>query len=1046
MFLADVSVRRPVAMSCLIIGLALLGMYAFFTMGVELMPKVDMPIITITTVYPGAGPEEMESDVAKPIEDQVLAIDGIKHVTSSCMENVVLTFLEFDLGTNVDIAATDVREKLDLILGDFPSDVENPRILKYDVNAKPVVQLALTGDVPLMELYDYADNTLRNKMSVIEGVADVQLIGGARQQVHVLLERNKLGARGITSLEAAMAIQGGLRIIPSGRIKEKGTEYAVKFDADVIHHNDIQDLEISSDDGKRCYVKDIGAVMMATEELRQKATIDGKPCVAVKILKKSDGNAVSVVNRINDAVMAIEPHLPGGMELVWITDDGEFIKANMYSALINVAQGVFLTALILFFFLYHIRALFVVALTMPLTIIISLFFIQFLGFSINTLTLLAMGMSVGILVTNSIVVLEAIIKRLDETGDPKTASRIGAKEAAIAVIASAGTNMVVLFPLSMMHSMVGLFMRSFALTMLVLTLVSLFISFTLTPLLCSILLKPEKKTSFITDIEQKWNEWFADFTDRYRLTILAIREKKWISATLITGFVIVFIHSLYLATTIGASMVTDPDQALLFAKLEFPSDYTLNKTENRVKDAEAALKDMPHLKHLLTTVGKVEGRMGQISEGIYLAQILLKFSSKTSRDLSIEELIESARSRLASFTDCIVSVTQPIVIGGQSSDIEMEIGGENLQTLDDLALKVQALSTKIDGILEQDTTVRAGKPELRIIPNRPVLSDLKVNAAQMGMVIRTNLEGITVGTYKQSGRSYDVVVKLKEEKGKNQVRDFLFPGAPGRPLLLSTLASIEETTAPVQITRKNKIRISKLFANLGVGKPLTTAVTEIAGAMDERANLPPGYHYSFSGLFEYLRESQVEMLRAGLIAIVLVYLTLSAIMESFKQPAVILLAVPPALTGMFWALFATGRDMDIFVMMSIILLLGIVVNNAILVMDRFNENIKQAVAPENAMIQAACDRFRPIVMITLASVAGMLPLAFGNGLGSELRNACGIASIGGILISGIVATFAIPVAYHLFSRKYRPTSKTACGPLNDAKSNSSCQKKPIMQQ
>jgi len=305
MFLSDASIRRPIAMSCLILGLTLLGLKAWRDMGLELMPKIDAPYITITTIYPGASPEQIETDVAKRIEDQVVTIDGLKHVNSACMENVCQTLLEFNMDVDVDIAATDVRERLDLIRADFPADVEDPKILKFDINATPVVHMALTGDVPLDELYDYANNTLRDRLTVISGVADVELIGGAKREVHVLLDRDKLAAKGLASMEVVTAIQENVRTIPSGRIQEAGREYSVKFDAEYQSEAAIGALEIANMDGQRCTINDVGRVVMTTEELRQKARIDGRPVIYIKIIKKAEGNAVRVVNRVRAAMDTI---------------------------------------------------------------------------------------------------------------------------------------------------------------------------------------------------------------------------------------------------------------------------------------------------------------------------------------------------------------------------------------------------------------------------------------------------------------------------------------------------------------------------------------------------------------------------------------------------------------------------------------------------------------------------------------------------------------------------------------------------------------------
>jgi len=1018
MFLSDASVRRPIAMSCLIIGLSLLGANAYRKLGLELMPKLDVPYITILTVYPGASPAQIETDIAKRIEDQVVTIDGLKHVNSSCMENVCQTFLEFDLEVDVDIAATDVREKLDLIRADFPEDVEDPKILKYDLNAKPVIQLALAGDVSLDELYDYADNTLRDRITVISGVADVELIGGAKREVHVLLNRRELAARGLSSTHVLQAVQQGIRIIPSGRVREGGTEYSVKFDADYDDVAAIAELEIANEEGRRCYLKDVGRVAMATEEVRQKASIDGCPCVAIKVIKKADANPVRVVNRVKQAMASLERSLPGGMRLAWITDDGRFIEETVNSAWVNIAQGIGLTALILFLFLYNFRSTLVVAVTMPLTIVIGMFFMQLMSFTLNTSTLLAIGMSVGILVTNSIVVLEAIVKRLDETGDVKASARLGTSEAAVAVLASAGTNVVVLFPLAMMPSRVGLFLNPLALTMVIMTAVSLFVSFTLTPILCSVILRPKDANarSLLTLMERGWNWMFGCLVSGYRRVLLLNERRRPVAVLLLLGVVVLLAQSLSLAKTVGFGFFINPDQGQIFVKLEFPTRYDLKRSEERVAQVEAILEGVPEVRHVLSTIGKVEGIFGQASEGVYLAQILLKLSDRDERSLTIDELLADVRSRVSGLPDCIVTVSMPSFIGGQQSDVELEIAGDDLKALDGLAMKAQAFS-RDQGLLDPDTTVRVGKPEIRILPRRPTLGDLGMPATGLGLALRGNLEGLEAGTFKKDARNYDIVVKFEEEEGKGQIERFLFPGKPGQPLLLGNLGDLSESLAPVQITRVDKRRVSKLYANLDRDKPMGTAVNELSAAIDEKADLPPGYDYRFAGMYESMQEGQAGFLEAAISAIILVVLVLAAIMESFKQPVLILVTLPLGLIGMLWALFVTGESMTIFVLMGAVMLIGIVVNNAILIMDQLNLHVREGVARHNAMVEAATERFRPIVMITLAAVLGMMPLALGQGIGAEMRNGVGIASVGGILSSGVLTLLVVPIVYDLFTRR-----------------------------
>ena len=418
-----------------------------------------------------------------------------------------------------------------------------------------------------------------------------------------------------------------------------------------------------------------------------------------------------MANAVRRVMGNLNAELPGGMELVWVDDDGRFIEACNESAWINVFQGILLTAAILFLFLYNLRSLFVVAITMPLTIVIGLFAMQMAGYTLNTSTLIAIGMSVGILVTNSIVVLEAIVKRLDEIGDPKQASRLGAKEAFIAVLASAGTNIVVLFPLAIMDSKIGMFIGPLAMTMFIMTVVSLFVSFTLTPLLCSLILKPRKTDSRspLATMERGWNWGFERVVAAYRYVLEFNERRRWAAVPVLVAIMGIFIHSLLLAGTLGTSAFPECDMGRVYLRLEFPTRYSLDKTVRQVQLAEARMKDLPELKHILSTVGKVEAILGQSSEGVYLAQILLKFSERDERDFSIVALKEMVRSRMEGYAGAIVAVSQPSIIGGQSNPMELEIAGDDLETLDTLVLKALRFARRDIGIRRSGHDGEAGQ-------------------------------------------------------------------------------------------------------------------------------------------------------------------------------------------------------------------------------------------------------------------------------------------------------------------------------------------------
>lgn len=1028
MSLSDASLKRPVAMGCLLIALAFLGVNAYRKMGLELMPKVDAPYISILTVWPGASPTDIEVDVAKKIEDAVSGVDGLKHVISTCMENAVQTSLEFELGTDVNVAADDVREKVDQKLSELPEDVEKPVIQKFDVNAQPVVTLALVGDLPLDELYDYADQSLRDRFSVLSGVADVKLTGGAKREVHVLLDRDLLAAAGLTSLQVEQALREGVRTLPAGRVREGGAEFSVRYDAEFHSVPDIGSLQVVGRDGARRYIRDLGTVRLGTEERRQAVFLDGRPAVAIRVVKKADANTVVVVDKVRATMEALQKTLPGGTKLTWVSDEGDYIRASVDSTVNNIWQGVLLTAGILFLFLYNLRSTFVVAVSMPLTIIIALFFMQLLGYTLNTSTLLAAGLSVGILVSNSLVVLESVLTHLQRTGDPWRAAREGTADVAVAVLASAGTNVVVMLPIGLMGSMVGLFFRPFALTSVVVNGVSIFISFTLTPILAALVLKPvdETQDSRLKRLERRWNQGLDRLADRYVGALRKMLRHKALTLGVLGGVAVLFLHALSLAPGIGFSFAPDIDKGTIYMKLEFPTRQDLETTVGRVQEAQGLLKGLPGLRRVLSTVGVVEG-LGENQQGVYLAQIQLNLSDKMDRDEGIARILTELRRRFRSFPDCIVTASIPGLVGGQSSPIDLEIRGDNLKELDRIALGVADRARKTPGFVDLDTSVREGKPEIRVLPRRAVLADLGASPLAVGALLRGNLEGVKAATYKSGAKTYDIRVKLAERPGKDQVQTFQIPTTPGHTVALANFASLEERRSPIQIRRSDKVRVSKVNASLASGLPLGTAVQTLNREIREGDLLPPGYEARFRGEFERMDEATAAFGEAAVLSVLLTFLALSAIMESFKWATLILTTVPLGLVGVLWALALTGTSMSIFVLLGTVMLIGIVVNNAILVIDRFL-TIRRAepeLGQEEGMYKALEESFRPVLMVTAAAVLGMLPLAVASGLGSELTNGIGIASAGGVLMSGLLALFVVPLIYLAYVKVRRRRTPSA---------------------
>ena len=1018
MFLATASTKRPIAMSCLLIALIGLGINSYRKIPIENIPKVDIPYVAVTTTWVGASPEDVEKDVSKYIEDAVSGIDGLKHIESSSMENVSQIQLEFNTGVDVDIAAQDVREKIDTILADLPEDAERPVIQKVNPNAKPIANIFLSGDAPIDDLYDYADHTIADRFGTVPGVGEVQVIGGNEREVWVELDRGVLAAAGLTTYDVAAALQRSILNVPGGRIREQGHEYSIRFDAEYQDVESIANLEVANKDGARRRLGDLGTVRLATEEVRQRAILNGRQGVVLKIVKKADANIVALVKEAHKRFEDVREELPGGMELTWVSDESEEIRASVSSAISSVWQAILLCALVLFVFLVNLRTTVIVAITMPATIIISLFFMQLAGQTLNIVTLLAIGLSTGVLVSNSIVVLENVVSKFETMDDHWEAARIGASEMSVAVLASAGTNVIVMLPIAMMTSLVGLILAPFAITTLIVNAVSILISFTLTPILCALILEPasKRRDNVFSRFGKRWDAGFQAIAVRYTNGLRRIAGRKAYNTTAVLGFVVLFLFTMKVGGgRLGFSFFETADTGRVFVRVETPPYYDLEKTVARIEDIQSRLMTLSDVEHVLTTAGKAESMSGQASEGVYMGQIELFFKPKTKRSWNILDRLADIRAMLRDETDCIISASVPSKMGGQSFQIEQDLSGDDLDTLDNAALAIENAARDLPGVEFVQTTVRETKPEIRVLPKRAVLADLGIPPAVLGTIVRGNIDGIEAASYKRGDRTYDIRVKLAEQGGKDQIRQFLLPGGEGRPIPLETVANVVDSRTKVQIYRVDKRRTVKILGDLRKGATMSGVAGDIDRVLEEKRLIPIGYEFRSSGMSEMLGEVVADFGEAILLATFLTLLTLAAILESWSRPAFVLLTLPMGLIGVIWAMVFGHFALTVLALLGILMLIGIVVNAAILIVDKMAQHIKEGVHRREAMLTAMVEQFRPVLMVILASGLGMLPMAISSGIGSENRAGIGTASVAGVIVAGLFTMTVLPLIYTLFT-------------------------------
>ncbi|QSH40882.1 efflux RND transporter permease subunit [Lentisphaerota bacterium ZTH] len=1016
MKLTTFSIKRPVAMCCLILAMIIAGINSYRRLGLDLMPQLDIPYITITTDYPGATPEKIEVDVAKKIEDAVGSVNGLKHIRSTSEEGTCTTELEFKLNVNIDVAAQDVRDKLDQIINDLPAGCETPTIDKFDINTRPVVKLTITGDQPLDRMYDFAAETLKDRFSVLDGVANINVSGGENLEVHVIIDRRKLSAANLTVNKIIERLNAENVRIPSGRVKEGDDEINVTFDGEFKSFADMGLLEVGNTKDHRIYLRDVARVELISKEKRSLAFVDGKPAISIDVIKKNDSNAVQVVNNVKAEVNRIKKLgiIPSGMRLGWFFDDGNYISASIDDAWQSIIWAVVLTALILFAFLHEIRSTLIVAVSMPVSIIVTFAIMRVFNFTFNNSTLLALGTSVGVLVTNSIVVIENIFKLLKKHKRRRRAANEGALQVAIPVVASAMTNVVVFIPIALMTTLVGRYFMPFAITMTGATLVSLFISFTLTPVLASIFLRRNMpiRNKLLAWYSEKWEKGYGWLEDKFDNSLDAMAKRPAVPLLAVLGLFLIVVC--FIVPRVGTSFFPNTDRGRFNIRLEFPIRRNIDATKRKVLAIADRIRQLPEVKKTMSMVGDVYGNEGQATKGVYLGQIIVLTSQKDERSLTQEQIkgiLASEMKRIPGVSSTINTAS----IGGSESDLEMQIFGPNLNVLKATAAKAQELLEKSGMAREVQTNVRPRKPEIRISPKRTVMQELGLSSEIFGNMLRGNLEGIKAGTFKQDARSYDIRVQFAEEKGAGQVKDFKFMLFKGIPLNIDVVANVVEDTMPVMISRAEKSRVVDIYANTVPGVSLGELVQYLKEHMKEV--MPAGYTMRFSGSAESMKEAQADFAEAIILAILLTYLLIAAILESWSRPLLIMFTIPLGMIGMFTALWLSGQPLSMMGLMGAIMLIGIVVNNAILIVAEARELNRNGMHADVAMIKATKTKFRPIVMISMAAILGIVPMAFGTGLGAELRNSCGMAVFGGLISSSLLSLYVIPLMFIQFTRR-----------------------------
>ena len=1006
MKIADISIRRPVFAIMLIAALVVFGLVSYPRIGVDLFPNVEFPFVTVTVVYPGADPGSMESKVADPLEESLNTMSGIKVLKSISLESVAQVLIQFELEVKVDTAVQDVRDRVSAALSQLPEGVEPPVVQKFDVGAAPVLSVALAGKIPIRDLTHLADEVVKPAVQRIPGVGAVDLVGGREREIHVLVDPARLEGVGLTVQEVIGALKSQNLELPAGRIEEGGREFAVKTKGEVRSPQEIADILVTGVGGARVRVGDVARVEDTQAEARSHSSMNGVSAVALVIRKQSGSNTVEVAHKVHAELERIRAQVErSGAKMSVPTDNAPFIEHSIEEVKFDLWFGALLAVVVILFFLHDLRATLISALAIPTSVVATFAFVQVMGFTFNNMTMLALSLSIGILVDDAIVVIENIHRHLEMGKPPMKAAADATREIGLAVLATTSCIIAVFLPVAVMKGIIGRFFYQFGLTVSFAVAVSMLVSFTLTPMMSSRLLR--RSDDHTPNAFVRFSERMLGGIDNMYRRVLgaALRHRGW---TVLIA-VLALVGSVVVVMQVKGEFMPPEDRAQFQVSVELPTGTSLEATSKYVETVAADLrKNGPGVTGTFVTVGG--GAQGQVNIG----QIQVLLSPRTTRGFHQEDAMAWVRNRYKGVKDVLFSANPISPIGGDSGfkqqPIQFNIRGREMAEVEKAAQAMLKELKNTPGIVDLDLSYRSGKPELSFDIDRDRAADLGVPVSSIATSLRALVAGDKVTELKQGMDLYDVTVQLPEEarNGLASLNNLTVRSTTGQLIPLSNVLTVSRGQGPSQIDRQARQRQITIFAGLE-GLPLAEAMKSVNAAAAKA--VPEGLDTDYAGMGDVMVESAGYMAVALFLAVILVYMILAAQFDSVVHPVTIMLSLPFSVIGAFGALYLGGMTLNIFSAIGFIMLMGLVTKNAILLVDFANHLKAQGRSTFDALMEAGPIRLRPILMTTFAMIFGMLPVALALGEGGEVRAPMAAAVIGGLITSTMLTLLVVPVFY-----------------------------------
>ena len=1037
MDLIKLSIKRPSVLIVMLLLLLLGGFYSYKLLNYELIPKFEVNVVTISTVYAGASPSEIESTVTKKVEDAVSALENIKKIYSYSYESLSVVVVQLTNDANVDNTLNEAQRKINAIRADLPDDAKEPSLSKFSLSDLPIVSIGVTSKLSAQELYDLVDKKIQPELSRVPGVAQVNIIGGRKREIRVSIDAKKLEGYGLSIAQVQQLIAASNMEIPAGKIKTRENSTSIRLLGKLQDVEQLRNLILASQNGVEIRLSDVADVQDTEEEATKIARIDQENTLLLQVLKQTDANAVSVSELVRKKMEQVEQtYKNDGVKMLLAEDTSEFTLEAANSVMSDLILAIVLVAVVMFFFLHSLRNAFIVMVSIPTSLIATFIGMYFFGFTLNLMSLVALSMVVGILVDDAIVVLENIHRHMEMGKNKVRAAFDGSKEIVLTVMAITLVIVVVFVPISLGNAIVVKVLREFCLTVAIATMLSLLMSFTVVPWLYSRFGKLEhaNPNSFLGKMTIGFEGYLKRFTQFFSDLLVWVFANKW--KTIILVFFL-FVGSCSLIPTgfIGSEFMPNMDRGKFLVQFELNKDASLEQTNFMTQKAENYLRSLkvegtnkPLVESMITTVGQSTSGMGASQATPYKSEIQLTIIDKKERNESTNVIAAKLKRKLSQYLVEAKVKTVPVgLMGAEQSPIALVVTSDNVEVAQQYAEKTAELLKTVEGATEIKLSSESGNPEINVQIDRDKMAMLGLNIATVGGTMRTAFNGNDDSKFRTGDSEYNINIVFEEgsRQSIDDIENMMFINSVGQQVKLSQFANIVYASGPTQLERYDKSPSVTVKAQ-SVGRPTGTIVSEWKTKI-EQLEKPANVHFVFTGDQEMQDEGFGTLFISLFAAILLVYMVMVVLYDSFSRPFVVLFSIPLSFIGALVALALANMSLNIFTLLGIIMLIGLVAKNAIMLVDFANHRKQEGEDTVTALIQANHARLRPILMTTIAMVAGMIPLAIANGAGAEVNNGLAIVIIGGLISSLFLTLIVVPLVYLIFDnigRRFGKGTKT----------------------